>query len=65
MRLQDKVAIITGCNDEFGAAIVPGFAAEGSDIACVDFAQADADLAAEKVRQRARAGAEDEKNRFV
>lgn len=54
MRLLDKIAIITGCNGEFGAAIVPGFAAEGCDIACVDFAQTNADIAAEKVRQRGR-----------
>jgi NAD(P)-dependent dehydrogenase (short-subunit alcohol dehydrogenase family) len=50
MRLQGKTAIVTGCNGEFGSAIVPGFAAEGCDVACVDFKQADADVAAEKVR---------------
>ena len=33
---------------------MPGFAAEGCDIACVDFKQSDADLAAEKVRQKGR-----------
>ncbi|HJU63928.1 MAG TPA: SDR family NAD(P)-dependent oxidoreductase, partial [Candidatus Binatia bacterium] len=54
MRLQGKTAIVTGCNGEFGSAIVPGFAAEGCDVACVDFKQADADVAAEKVRQRGR-----------
>ena len=54
MDLQGKIAIITGCNGEFGAAIVPGFAAAGCDVACVDFKQGDADAAAEKVRQKGR-----------
>ena len=54
MDLQGKIAIITGCNGEFGKAIVPGFAAAGCDIACVDFKQSDADVAAEKVRQKGR-----------
>jgi len=54
MKLEGKIAIVTGCNGEFGSAIVPGFAAEGCDVACVDFKQADADAAAEKVRQRGR-----------
>ena len=54
MRLEGKKAIITGCNGEFGSAIVPGFAAEGCDVACVDFTQAGADTGAEKVRQRGR-----------
>ena len=54
MKLEGKIAIVTGCNGEFGSAIVPGFAAEGCDIACVDFKQSDADTAAEKVRQRGR-----------
>jgi 3-oxoacyl-[acyl-carrier protein] reductase len=54
MDLQGKIAIITGCNGEFGAAIVPGFAAAGCDIACVDFKQSDADAAAEKVRLHGR-----------
>jgi NAD(P)-dependent dehydrogenase (short-subunit alcohol dehydrogenase family) len=54
MKLQGKIAIVTGCNGEFGSAIVPGFAAEGCDIACVDFKQSDADLAADKVRQKGR-----------
>ncbi len=54
MNLQGKIAIITGCNGEFGAAIVPGFAAAGCDIACVDFQQSDADAGAEKVRQKGR-----------
>src|SRR5918996_72327 len=54
MKLEEKIAIVTGCNGEFGSAIVPGFAAEGCDVACVDFKQADADVAAEKVRQKGR-----------
>ncbi len=54
MKLEEKIAIVTGCNGEFGSAIVPGFAAEGCDVACVDFKQADADAAAEKVRQKGR-----------
>ena len=54
MKLQGKIAIVTGCNGEFGSAIVPGFAAEGCDIACVDFKQSDADTAAEKVRRKGR-----------
>lgn len=54
MDLQGKIAIITGCNGEFGSAIVPGFAAAGCDIACVDFKQSDADAAADKVRQKGR-----------
>src|SRR5436305_6704327 len=49
MRLADKIAIITGANGEFGSAIVPGFAREGCDVACVDWTQADADKAAAKV----------------
>ena len=52
MKLEGKTAIVTGCNGEFGSAIVPGFAAEGCDVACVDFKQTDADVGAEKVRQR-------------
>jgi NAD(P)-dependent dehydrogenase (short-subunit alcohol dehydrogenase family) len=54
MKLEGKIAIVTGCNGEFGAAIVPGFAAEGCDVACVDFKQDDVDVATEKVRQRGR-----------
>lgn len=54
MKLEGKIAIVTGCNGEFGAAIVPGFAGEGCDVACVDFNQGDVDVAAEKVRQRGR-----------
>jgi NAD(P)-dependent dehydrogenase (short-subunit alcohol dehydrogenase family) len=54
MKLQGKIAIVTGCNGEFGSAIVPGFAAEGCDIACVDFKQSDADVGADKVRQQGR-----------
>ena len=54
MKLEGKIAIVTGCNGEFGSAIVPGFATEGCDIACVDFKQADADVAADKVRQKGR-----------
>ena len=54
MKLEDKIAIVTGCNGEFGSAIVPGFAGAGCDVACVDFKQADADVAAEKVRQKGR-----------
>jgi NAD(P)-dependent dehydrogenase (short-subunit alcohol dehydrogenase family) len=54
MKLEKKIAIVTGCNGEFGSAIVPGFAAEGCDVACVDFKQPDADVAADKVRQRGR-----------
>src|ERR1700747_2112076 len=54
MKLEGKKAIVTGCNGEFGSAIVPGFAAEGCDVACVDFKQADADAAAGKVREKSR-----------
>jgi 3-oxoacyl-[acyl-carrier protein] reductase len=54
MKLQGKIAIVTGCNGEFGSAIVPGFAAEGCEIVCVDFKQSDADTAAEKVRRKGR-----------
>lgn len=54
MRFEEKIAVITGCNGEFGSAIVPGFAAEGCDVACVDFKQADVETAAEKVRQKGR-----------
>jgi NAD(P)-dependent dehydrogenase (short-subunit alcohol dehydrogenase family) len=56
MKLDGKIAIVTGCNGEFGSAIVPGFAGEGCDVACVDFTQAGADAAAEKVRQQGRRG---------
>ena len=54
MKLAGKIAIVAGCNGEFGAAIVPGFAAEGCDVVCVDYQQADVDAAAEKVRQKGR-----------
>ena len=54
MKLEGKIAIVTGCNSEFGSAIVPGFAAEGCDIACVDLKQPDADAAAEKAKQKGR-----------
>ena len=53
MKLEGKIAIVTGCNGEFGAAIVPGFAAEGCDVVCVDFKQADTDAAAEKYGKKA------------
>jgi len=56
MRLEGKVAIVTGANGEFGSAIVPGFAAEGADIACVDWTQADADKGAAKVTAAGRKG---------
>jgi len=54
MRLEGKTAIITGANGEFGAAIVPGFAKEGCDVACVDWTQTDADTGAAKVRAAGR-----------
>jgi NAD(P)-dependent dehydrogenase (short-subunit alcohol dehydrogenase family) len=54
MKLAGKIAIVAGCNGEFGAAIVPGFAAEGCDVACVDYQQSDVDAAATKVRQTGR-----------
>src|ERR1044072_9200124 len=54
MKLEGKIAIVSGCNGEFGAAIVPGFAAEGCDVVCVDYRQDDADAAAEKVRLKGR-----------
>lgn len=54
MKLAGKIAIVTGCNGEFGAAIVPGFAAEGCDVACIDYQQSDADSAAARVRQKGR-----------
>jgi NAD(P)-dependent dehydrogenase (short-subunit alcohol dehydrogenase family) len=54
MKLEGKIAIITGCNSEFGSAIVPGFAAEGCDVACVDFTQTHAEVAAAKVREKGR-----------
>src|SRR5437016_2976028 len=54
MRLEGKIAIVTGANAEFGSAIVPGFAQEGCDIACVDWTQSDADVAAKKVRDAGR-----------
>jgi NAD(P)-dependent dehydrogenase (short-subunit alcohol dehydrogenase family) len=54
MRLEGKIAIVTGANGEFGSAIVPGFAKEGADVACVDWTEADAEKAAEKVRAAGR-----------
>lgn len=54
MMLKDKIAVVTGCNGEFGSAIVPGFAAAGCDIACVDYSSSDAEAAADKVRQKGR-----------
>ena len=58
MKLEGKIAIVTGCNGEFGSAIVPGFAAEGCDVACVDFKQADADCGGRKsaAKRPARSG---------
>src|SRR4051812_9187276 len=50
MRLDRKVAIVTGANGEFGSAIVPGFAKEGCEIACVDWTEDDANTAAAKVQ---------------
>jgi len=49
MRLEGKVAIVTGANGAFGSAIVPGFAKEGCEIACVDWTEDDANAAAQKV----------------
>jgi 3-oxoacyl-[acyl-carrier protein] reductase len=54
MRLEGKIAIVTGANGEFGSAIVPGFAQEGCDIACVDWTQEDAEKGAAKVRAAGR-----------
>jgi 3-oxoacyl-[acyl-carrier protein] reductase len=54
MRLEGKIAIITGADGEFGAAITPGFAQEGCDIACVDWTQEAADRAAAKVQAAGR-----------
>jgi len=54
MQLEGKIAIITGANGEFGQAIVPGFAREGCDVACVDWEQADAEAGASKVRAAGR-----------
>ena len=54
MRLEGKIAIITGANGEFGKAITPGFAAEGCDVACVDWTQEDAGAAAAAVREKGR-----------
>src|SRR5438874_1236101 len=54
MRLEGKIAIVTGANGEFGSAIVPGFAREGAEVACVDWTQEDAEKAAEKVRAAGR-----------
>ena len=50
MRLEGKIALVTGANGEFGKAIVPGLAGEGCHIACADWTAADAAEAAEKVR---------------
>jgi 3-oxoacyl-[acyl-carrier protein] reductase len=54
MRLEGKIAVITGANGEFGNAITPGFAAEGCDVACVDWTQEGADIAATAVRAAGR-----------
>ncbi len=54
MRLEGKIAIITGANGEFGRAIIPAFAAEGADIVCVDWRQEDAETAAKTVRAAGR-----------
>ena len=50
MRLEGKIAIVTGANGEFGSAIVPGLAREGADVTCVDWTQDAADTAAAKVK---------------
>jgi len=66
MRLQGKIAIITGANGEFGKAIVPGFAAEGCDVVCVDWTKEGADAAAGKVQtfgRRSQALATDVRNK--
>lgn len=39
MRLQDKVAVITGASDEFAKAIAEGFAREGASLFLHDFAE--------------------------
>src|SRR5262249_5761203 len=54
LQLEGKIAIVTGANGEFGSAIVPGFAAAGCDVACVDWTQAAADEGAAKVRAAGR-----------
>ena len=54
VRLEGKIAVITGANGEFGKAIVPSFAAEGCDVACVDWTEEDAEAAAERVRAAGR-----------
>ena len=54
MRLQDKIAIVTGANAEFGSIISKAFAAEGADVVCADWKQEDADVAAERVRAAGR-----------
>ena len=54
MRLQDKIAIVTGANAEFGSVISQAFAAEGADVVCADWKQEDADIAAERVRSAGR-----------
>jgi NAD(P)-dependent dehydrogenase (short-subunit alcohol dehydrogenase family) len=50
MRLEGKIAVITGANGEFGKAITPAFAREGADIVCADWKQEDADRAADAVK---------------
>lgn len=54
MRLEGKVAVITGANGEFGKAIIPAFAAEGADIVCADWQGEDAAVAAEVVKAAGR-----------
>jgi len=54
MRLEGKVAIITGANGEFGKAITPAFAAEGADVVCADWKQEDADRACDAVKAAGR-----------
>ncbi len=53
MRLDGKVAIVTGAGSGFGAGIAQRFAAEGARVACVDIDQAAAERVATEIGARA------------
>ena len=56
MKLEGKIAIVTGCNGEFGLGHrARPCSPRAADVACVDFKQADADAAAEKYGKNRRA----------
>ena len=50
-KLDGKVAIVTGCSPNIGAALALAFAAEGARVACVDLSPTYAKRCAEVIEQ--------------